>query len=509
MNNTMAKDLNKLFLSRGYNPVIGTIYQQQEYWLNWYRGEVDGFHNTQMKNAEGVMVEVIKPSLQMAKKVSEDVTSLLFNENVQLLVSNEQAQEALDKVLLDNNFTDEMSNFVELTCVYGTGVIVEYIVDGVTKMNYLFGDRVVVIDYDNTTIKAIGVIQQFQRDDHKYNHIMYHNYKDGKYRITHEMFRTKAGKGLGNETSLSVMFSDEELSKMRHSTLIDGVEVVEYYVEYDSEPHFQAFKLGIANNYDVKSPMGISLFANSTGTLQALDEKYYSSKMDSINSRKRIFIDDEATKLQKYKNTDGTLSYRKYFDPGETQFQTLKGLSNEGNKAIEAFAPTYDSAQHDIAIQAELNYLSTKCMLGANYYSFSDGAVGYSNELGLTLSNAPMRRDRNKNLNRLSAVIVSLMKAILFLEKENGNYNGDLNLDYDVLFDDDILTDDASKLERLRLDVQDGYMPEYEYIMLAYGLNEDEAKAKLIEAQEDDLQPIIEEVVEEEIVEEVVEDGQE
>ena len=481
MNNTKAKDLNKLFISKGYNPVIGTIYQQQQYWVNWYRGDVDGFHNFQKKNAEGVMVSIQKGSLQMAKKVSEDLTSLIFNENVKLLTNEETSQAVLDAILEDNSYTDEMNNFVELTCVYGTGVIVEYIVDGEIKMNFLFGDRLVVIGYDNTTPKEIAVIQEFSKGSMKYNHIMYHTYRDNKYRITHEMYGTKSGKGIGSATNLNVLFSDDELKKMRHTTIKDNVEIVEYYIEYESEPHFQIFKLGISNNFDVRSPMGVSLFANSTGTLENIDEKYFSSKVDSINSRKRLFVDDDATKLHKTKDTNNNVIYKKYFDSNETQYQTLKGMSKDGNKAIEIFAPDYDSMQHDDAIQNELNYLAFKCMLGTNYYSFKDGVVGYQNELSLTLSNAPLRRDRNKNLNRLRIVILGMMKSLLFLAKENGDYSGNLDLEYEVQFDDDIFTDDATKLAQLRLDMQDGLVPEYKYVMAAYGLGKPEALEMLAE----------------------------
>jgi len=174
---------------------------------------------------------------------------------------------------------------------------------------------------------------------------------------------------------------------------------------------------------------------------------------------------------------------KKYFDPNETQFQTLKGMSGDGTKkAIEAFAPVYDSAQHDNAIQMELNYLSSKCMLGPNYYSFKDGAVGYQNELGLALSNSALRRSRNMNLNRLKKVMIASMKSILFLEKEKGTYTGSLELTYDVLFDDDIFTDDKSKLDQMRLDAQDGFIPEYIYVMAAYKLSKPEAIAMLEEA---------------------------
>lgn len=488
MNEVMAKDLQKLFMGRGYNPVIGTIYQQQEYWLSWYRGDVDGFHRIQKKNLEGTQIEIIKPSLQMAKKVPEDITSLLFNEKVCLTVSGDNAQEVLDNVLEDNNFYDEMPNFIELTAgPYGTGVIVEYQLEGLTKINYLFGDRVLVIDYDNTTIKAIAVVQTFQKDNKKYNHIMYHTFKDNKYRIQHEMYSSKNAQGLGKPDGLNVIFTDAELKKMKHTTKVNNELVVEYYVEYDTkQPLFQVFKLAITNNYDVKSPMGISSYANSTSTLENIDEFYYSSRMDSINSRKKLFVDQEASKTQKYKDVNGNIQRRKYFDQDETQFQVLAGMNTEGNKAIEIFAPTYDSLQHTQAIQFELNLLSSKTMLGTNYYSFENGAVGYQNEMNVIASNSDTFRNRQKNLNRLKVVLVNLMKSIMYLEHKEGRYSGALDsLEYDVQFDDDIMTDDATVLERLRLDAQDGLVPEYMYIMKAYGLSKEEAIEMLQEAEND------------------------
>ncbi len=479
----MAKDLQKLFIGRGFNPVFGTIYEQQELWLSWYRGNVDGFHEIQKKNLEGRLISVHKPSLQMGKKVCEDNTSLLFNENVELIISGDNvAQEVLDSVLADNNYYDEMTNFIELTAVYGTGVEIEYIADGKTKLNFLHGDRLIVIDYDNTTPKAVAVVQEFNIDKKTCHHIMYHTFHDGKYRIQHEMYSTKNGTGLGTADTLLLLFNEQELNKMRHTRKEDNVEIVEYYVEYEtSTPHFQLFKFAISNNYDVRSPLGISVFANSIGTLENIDEKYYSSRMDSINSRKRIFVDDEASKVQKVV-TEGNIEYRKYFDQDETQYQVLKGL-NDTETPIFAFAPAYDSKQHDDAIQMELNYLSSKCMLGANYYSFKDGQV-YQNEMNVISTNSDTYRNRQKNINRLKKVIIDMMKSIMYLEKINGNYKGDINkLEYDVQFDDDIITDDATEIARLRKDADDGYVPQYKYIAKAYGLSDDEAKLMYEEAQ--------------------------
>jgi len=476
----MAKDLQRLFTSKGFNPVIGTIYQQQQYWLAWYRGDVDGFHNIQKKNVDGVLLSIQKPSLQMAKKVAEDWTSLLFNEKVALTVSgNDNAQDVLDNALKENNFFDEMPNFIELTAgAYGTGLMVEYQVDGKTKMNYLFGDKVIIIDYDNTTPKAVAVIQQFQKNKRKYLHVMYHTHKEGMYRIQHEMYSSKNAMGLGSPDSLSVLFSEKELKAMRHTKKEGNVEIVEYYKEYETEvPHFQLFKFAITNNYDVQSPMGITVTANSQGTLENIDEKYYSSRMDSINSRKRVFIDEEASKLHKTKDAaTGKIKWTKYFDQDETQYQVLKGMANEHNKAVEAYAPQYDSSQHDNAIQMELNYLSSKVGLGTNYYSYQNGAVGYQNEMNVIASNSDTFRNRQKNINRLNNVLINMMKSIMYLEKDNGNFNGDLDsLEYNVQFDDDIMTDDATVIEQYRKDAIEGVIPVEKYLMKAYKITEEEA----------------------------------
>lgn len=481
MNDVMAKDLQKLFIDRGFNPVFGTIYKQQEIWLQWYRGEVDNFHTIQKKNAEGRLISIDKPSLQMAKKVGEDWSSLLFNEKVSLTINgSDKAQQVLDDVLDNNNFYDEMPNFIELTAApYGTGVMIEYQLDAETKMNYLFGDRVFVIDYDNTTPKAIAVVQHFQRNKKKYNHIMYHTFKDGLYRVKHEMYSSsEQARGLGSPDTLSVLFDEKELKAMRHIHKEDDYEVVEYYKEYETDtPHFQVFKFAISNNWDVRSPLGISVYANAIGTLENIDEKYYSSRMDSINSRKKVFVDEEATKIHKSKDESGNIRFTKYFDQDETQFQVLKGMANNSNKAVEIFAPQYDSTQHDNAIQMELNYLSSKVGLGTNYYSYQDGAIGYQNEMNVISSNSDTFRNRQKNINRLKIVLINMMKAIMYLEKDNGNFSGDLNtLEYDVQFDDDIMTDDATVIKQYREDAKDGLIPVETYLMKAYKITEEEAK---------------------------------
>ena len=482
MNEKKISDLSKLFESRGYNPVVGTIYRLQQLWLAWYRGEVDGFHNYTKKTMSGVLINKHKPSLQLAKLVAEAWASLLWSEKVELLAG--AAQDKVNDVLVANNFNTEMANFMELSGTFGTGVLIEYLAENEVKINFVYGDKILVIDYDNTTIKGIAVIQEFQKDKINYTHVMIHTTKNGKYRIEHEMYAIKTGTGLGKPASLGVLFDDKELKAMRHIEKdAYGENYAVYYFEYDSEPHFQVFKPAITNNWDVKSPMGIAYIANAIAALQGADDINYAMDRDAILSMKKIFIDDMSTKLYKTKNANGDIEYKKYFDESEDVYQVLAGMAKEGSDAMKSFAPGYDSTSHIQAIKFKIDLVSFLCGLGTDYFSFENGSV-YVNELNIMSSNSDTWRNRQKHLNNLYPVLIGMMKSIVFLLREVGGYSGE-DPEYDVKFDDSIIEDNTSNLTALKQDAMDGIIPSYMYIMAKYKVDKETALGLIAESKEE------------------------
>ena len=509
MNDTKIKDLGKLFTQKGYNPIIGNTYMKIEEWLSYFRGSVNNIHHFTRKTMSGHTIDVYKPSLQIPKKVAEEWAGLMFNEKVELLTGVEASQTVLDEVLKDNHFVEEMTTFLELIMgAYGTGAIIEYVADDKVKLNFVYGDKIMVIDYENSTIKGIAVIDEFELDKMAYTHVMYHLYRDGVYRIEHEMYTTKkSNKGIGKPCSLGILFSEQEIAEMAHPVYNDEGEVIDYiyFMEYDSEPHFQVFKPAIVNNHDVKSPMGMAITANATSSFDGIDTKSYNLNREDSLTRTRIFVDDKATKLAKQIDGNGNVNMVKYFDEQEDVFQVLKDMGLDGNKSIETFNPTYDSAPRIEAVKLDLAMCGFQCGLGTDYFSFDAGSV-YVNEANVISSNSDTWRNRQKHVNRLHEVLVGMTKAILFLSEVS--YEG---LDIDVMFDDSIITDNTAKIEKLRLDALDGLVPEYMYIMAQYKVNKDEALEILEEAENQDsldepitpiVPPVEEPIVEEEIVEE-------
>jgi A118 family predicted phage portal protein len=471
------KQLTSIFRKKGYNPVYGSIYDQQQKWLSWYRGEVNDFHFYDIKSVNGLKVGKRKMSLNMAKKVMEDWQSLLFNERVTLEVDDEKAQEIVDKVLAKNQFIEEMSNFVELAMVYGTGVIVEYLEDSEVCLDFVYGDNIIPLSHRNKQISEIAVVQEFQQDGHFYTHVSYHLTDGEVYRIEHELYKSKQRTYLGSPVGLNLVFNEHELSH-----LVDG-----YYMEFETQmPFFQIFKPALVNNFDTTSPMGISPIANSISLLEAIDEEFNGLYTEVKLSKKRLLVNSEATKTQVVKDKDGDGNVRiksvSYFDTDEEIFQSIP---MDESIPFKEFAPVYNSAPYIEGLNHKLNLLSQKVGLGNGYYRFDTSGGMTATEV--VSKNSDTWRNRNKHAKVLRETLADMMRAILHLEKSVGGYSGNPDdLDYYVHFDDSVIVDDGKRLEELKADVLDGFVPKYRYIADKYHITDEKAKEWLAEAQAED-----------------------
>lgn len=477
MEQQKIKQLTTLFRKKGFNPVYGTIYDQQQKWLSWYRGEVNDFHFYDIKTVNGLKVGKRKMSLNMAKKVSEDWQSLLFNERVKLSVNDERGQDTLDRILADNDFIEEMSNFIELTFVYGTGVIVEYLENSTVKLDFIYGDNVIPLSHRNKHISEIATVQEFQQDGHFFTHVSFHLIDDGVYRVEHELYKSKQRTYLGNQVGLNVVFNEHELSH-----LVDG-----FFIEYETQtPFFQVFKPAIVNNYEPNSPMGISPFANSVSLLSAIDEEFNGAYTEVKLSRKRLLVNSNATQSQIVKDKDGEGNIKlrsvSYFDTDEEIFQSIP---MDDSIPFKEFAPMYNAQPYIDGLNHKLNLLSQKVGLGNGYYRFDTSGGMTATEV--VSKNSDTWRNRNKHVKVLRQVLINMMKGVLQLERSvNGLTLDPEQLEYDVHFDDSIIIDDQQVLEELKADVVDGLVPKWRYIQRKYQITEEEAKEWLAESQAED-----------------------
>lgn len=84
---------------KGINLTVGTIYDLMATWKSWYRGNVNDFHYyKEVVCGKSTICERL--TMNMPKKLCEDLTKLLWTEKTQINLSNKNATKRLVYILL-------------------------------------------------------------------------------------------------------------------------------------------------------------------------------------------------------------------------------------------------------------------------------------------------------------------------------------------------------------------------------------------------------------------------
>ena len=88
--NNIASTLSK----KGINLTVGTIYDLMAMWKSWYSGNVNDFHYyTEIICGKSVNCERL--TINMPKKLCEDIAKLLWTDKTRIVLSNKNATNRL------------------------------------------------------------------------------------------------------------------------------------------------------------------------------------------------------------------------------------------------------------------------------------------------------------------------------------------------------------------------------------------------------------------------------
>lgn len=395
-------------------------------WKSWYRGNVNDFHYYNRKMADGTTKKCERLTMNMPKKICEDISKLEWSEKVQIKLDKKKNTERLLEVLdsKENNFMTNFPAFLERVFALGTGVTVEYKKDDKTLIDYIDGDIVIPYMYTNSYINGLITVSRFTKGtetNKKYfTHITYHEFKDGKYTKLNELYKSSTDNTLGREIDFNSEFPD----------------VIEFESYETETPHFQVWKPLIANNFDTDSPMGLSILANHIDKFKAIDTKYDSFNREFVTGRKRVLVDRTAVKKKAESDAEGNINYVSYFDTDDEVYVAISGMENQPVKEID-FTLRYE--EHINSINADLNYLSAGVGLGQNFYNFDGQGVKTATEV--VSENSDTYRTKKHHELMVNDCLYDLIKAICYLE----------NIPYksiNIVFDDSIIEDENALIKR-------------------------------------------------------------
>lgn len=439
--------------SIGYTTTDPKYYDLIALWGRWYGGRVPSIHNYTVYNGLN-RIRRFRKTLGLAKKICEDWANLLLNEKVEITADNEEINKLVKEVLSYNRFSIYANQLLEKAFAFGTGAFVEYTDDDDIIIDYIAARSIFPLAWDNGDITECAFASERKVGKERYIYLNIHRTdENGKYVIENQYLRVGQGGGLTK------------------TDLPDGIAEV---VETGSPvPRFQIIYPNIANNIDLDSPLGLSVYANALDQLETCDVLFDSFYNEFNLGRKRIMIpismaqriisQESGEKIPIFDENDVT------FYAYETGDATAKIDEMNGDLRIDA---------HVKGLSEAVNLAGYKCGFGEHKYKFDGSGVKTATEI--ISEDSDMFRSVRKHEAVIQSAIEALYKAIADMLGKTTDFSVGID------FDDSIIEDHAAEQARDRQDVQDGIMSKVEYRMKYYHESEEDARAALQEMEDVD-----------------------
>lgn len=437
-------------------------------WLEWYRGNVKSFHSIKVSNGLTTPTREIY-ALKMAKRVCEDWTSSMLNEDVNIVVNSNNKKSSIfvqgskgnSGVLGSNNFDVLLSQTIEQMLALGTSALIidldniavdeqGNVIDGskaTIKLKSVNATSIIPISWSNGVVTEVSFVSELVHSGKTYYVVSSHIKEDDGYVIYNDLIDTNY-----KTTSLNINL----LPVLRTKSL---------------KPLFYIMKTNIANNIDLDSPMGLSIYANAIDTLKGCDVAYDCCLREVITGQRIVMMnkcllttDDSGRPIAPQ---DVKQTYMQFFGDD---------AQSDVSEFIKEFHPTLNTDALDKELQNQLNMLSSKVGLGSSYYRFdsSSGVVTATEYVG---ERNDFMRNAVKISKSIKIVLKDLVLGILFVGKNILGANVDDNAKIDITLSDGVVEDDTKEREQDRQDVRDGIMTKAEYRAKWYGETIEEAKA--------------------------------
>ncbi|MGN4404579.1 phage portal protein, partial [Bacillus cereus group sp. MYBK6-1] len=265
--------------------------------------------------------------------------------------------------------------------------------------------------------------------------------------------------------------------KVLLSTLYPDLEE-EVRIENLSKPMFVYFKPNTANNLDLTSPLGISLYANALSTLKSLDIAFDSFQREFVLGKKRIMVPTSAIRTVIDPQTGIP---QRYFDATDEVYEAMN--FDDGAKQIQDISVELRVEEHTDAINALLNYVSMQVGFSAGAFSFDGQGVKTATEV--VSENSKTFRTKQSHETIIEDGIRDLVDIIIEIAALYDEFESTDKYEVTVTFDDSIAEDQTAEINKQVTLVMNGLTTKKLAIMKIHGVSEEEAERMIKEILEE------------------------
>ena len=448
-------------------PITDETYDCIDMWKALYHGYFKKWHDIKYSTINGVRKRRMA-SLHMPKVVSNEMASLIFNEKCEINISDETLATDIEEIFRQNKFDKHFQIYLEYMFAMGGMVVKPYVEDDKLKLSFVTADCFIPISWDNQGVREGLFVNETKKGEKKYTLLEWHLWEGEEYVIRNELFESDDKTGnVGVMVPLATLYPD----------LDEEVRITAF-----KRTNFAYFKPNIANNIDMSSPLGISIFADALDTLHTLDIAFDSYQREFRLGKRRIIV--PATAVKVVIDDDGFP--QRYFDANDEVYQAMGPGDLDKNK-IEDCSVELRVEEHIAAINALLNLLSMQTGFSAGSFAFDGKSMKTATEV--VSENSKTFKSKQSHENVVEEGLIELIDCIVQTAELYGIFQGPgADWEVTVAFDDSIAEDATAEVDKQTKMVAAGLQSRKRAIMKVHGLSEEEAEELLEEIMKDKLE---------------------
>lgn len=417
-------------------------------------------------------------SINMTKRASMRLASIVFNEQCKISFENQNISDFVNGVLEANNFKDDFEENLEKGIAIGGFAIRPYVDNDHIKLAWVRADQFYPLRSNTSHIGEAAIASRTTRSESDqpvyYTLLEFHQWDNGNYVITNELYRSTDRDTTGVQVDLHSIYPD-----LQEKVTMNGDSMVHSLFSY--------FKMPGANNINIESPLGLGIVDNSKHTLDNINLTHDNLMWEIKQGKRRIAAPAQMFKFDK--------AHKPVYD---TDTDVFMPLNSEEDMKIQDLTSPMRIDDYSSAMNVWLRELEGNIGMADGTFSF-DPKTGIQTATGVVSQNSMTYQTRSSIITKTTETIEGLVKAILELAGSAELFSTgakvdlskvDLNdLGMSIHYDDGVFVDKDAQAKQDMLAVSSGIMPKVQYLMRNYGLSEEDAQAWLAQVQSETPEP--------------------
>ncbi|EKZ0861224.1 phage portal protein [Listeria monocytogenes] len=441
-------------------------YKYIDMWKRLYQGHYAEWHNLNYEH-NGNPVNRRQLSMNLPKVTAKYMSKLLFNEKVKINIDDKAAEEFVLNVLKTNGFTKNMERYIEYGEAMG-GFVIKVYHDGNknVKVSFATADCMYPLSNDSENVDECIIANSFHKNNKYYTLLEWNEWQGDVYTITTELYQSDDPNEIGGKVSLKLLFNDiEPIVPLPALT----------------RPTFVYIKPNIANNKNLTSPLGISVYANALDTLKTLDLMFDAYYQEFKLGKKKVLVPSSFVKTAV--NLDGSTS--QYFDSTDEAFFLYQGDQDADGKSVKDISVEIRSTEFIESINAMLRIYAMQVGLSAGTFTFDENGLKTATEV--VSEKSETYQTKNSHSQLIEQGIKEMIVSILEIGKLVKAYSGEV-VELDTItvdFDDSIAQDEDTTINRYTTAKNQGMIPLKIALQRAWNITDAEAEEWKEEIEKD------------------------